>query len=820
MIATFLMGPVALTGDWSMNAEPAVAAATHLPIQIEGMTCASCVARVEQVLSNLDGVSAAPVNFAASRVDVSFDPEHINAAGLVAAVRAAGFDVPVELQVLDIAGMSCAACVTRIETALGNVDGVISAAVSLPKSQASVVTLQGTDTQAALVNAVQALGYGAAPGQPQTADTGGVTRRDLRSRLRLTVTVVLTTPLVLNMLLGWLGVEPVLSGWSQLMLAAPVQLWVGWPFYVAACKGLRIGVGNMDLLVVVGTSAAFALSMFTLFASGVKAEALYFEASAIIITLVLLGRWLETRAKRRTTAAIRALAALRPETARVLRDGAETEVAINTLQAGDLVVVRPGERIAVDGEVHDGSSEVDESLITGESLPVPKQPGSTVTGGALNGDGHLVICTNAVGAESRLARIIRLVESAQASKAPVQRVVDRICSVFVPVVVAVAVLTSFGWWLAAGDLSVAIIIGATVLVIACPCALGLATPTAIIVGTGAAARAGILVRNAAALETAHRVTVAVFDKTGTLTEGRLVVTEVIAHDMDESELMSLTAAAQQGSEHPLARAVRDKVATESWSTRSVNDFARLGGLGIAATVDGQMLRVGNRRLMRESGVDTAELESVAVALEERGHTVTWVAHTGTTPRLLGLLAFADRLRDQSVAAIQRLHDMNIETVMLSGDNTRTAHVVAAELGMSNVIAEVLPEDKAAIIDEFRNSGKVVAMVGDGVNDAPALATADVGIAMGSGSDVAMETADITLMRSDPSLVADAVSVSRATYRKVQQNLVWAFLYNTLGIPLAALGLFAPAIAGAAMSLSSVSVVTNALLLKRWRAGAA
>ena len=802
------------TSDSALESKPQH---THLTLSVEGMTCASCVHRVETALVAVGGVISAPVNLASKRANIEFDPTLAGAAQLVDAVKAAGFESTNHVHNLEIEDMTCAGCVSRVEVALQGVPGVTLVEVNLANGRGRVESVYDNGTMPSLIAALRHIGYSASMHHAgRVGPEDATVQRARREQFRLVIAAVLTLPLALGMFLGMLGLPLSLPAWLQLTLAAAVQFGTGWSFYRAAVKGLRVGVGNMDLLVATGTSAAFGLSVFLMWSPQIGTEGLYFEASAIIITLVLFGRWLEDRAKRRTTAAIHALSELRPESAQLVRDSGEVEVPVAELTLGDLVVVRPGERIPIDGVVRDGQSEVDESLITGESLPVHKGVGDTTTGGSINGDGRLLIAATALGAESTIAKIIRCVESAQTSKAPVQRLVDKICSVFVPVVVAIAVVTAVGWWLVDGNAAGAIIAGATVLVIACPCALGLATPTAIMVGTGAAAKAGILIKDAEALEVAHRITTVVFDKTGTLTEGKPEVTDIISIAGDESELLNDTASAQSGSEHPLARAVLRKADAEGLTPPLSTDFRRMPGQGIQATVQGRRLHIGNRRLMQDVDVSTTDLESEASRLEDRGRTVVWVAETGTSSRLLGIVALGDTLRAQTIMAIERLHGMDIATVMLTGDNQRTAAVVANEVGIETVFAEVLPEEKAAVVSRLKGTGKTIAMIGDGVNDAPALAAADVGIAMGSGSDVAMETAGVTLMRGNPLLIADTISVSKATYRKIRQNLVWAFLYNTAGIPLAAFGLLSPIMAGAAMSLSSVSVVSNALLLKRWR----
>jgi Cu+-exporting ATPase len=580
----------------------------------------------------------------------------------------------------------------------------------------------------------------------------------------------------------------------------------------------------MDLLVALGTSAGYGLSLFVLLQQGAGGMPhLYFEASAVVITLVLLGKWLEARAKFQTTEAIRALNALRPETATVRRDGAEQSVPIAQVKMGDLVVVRPGERIPVDGLVLEGASQVDESLITGESLPVARHEGDPVTGGAVNGEGLLVVKTTAVGAESTLSRIVRMVESAQAKKAPIQRLVDKVSAVFVPVVIGIALLTVLGWGLGMGQWQQGILNAVAVLVIACPCALGLATPTAIMAGTGVAARHGILIKDAEALEVAHAITVVAFDKTGTLTEGKPKLVAAVPAAGDRRELLAAAAAIQTGSEHLLARAVLDAAALEAvvapLPISTATQLRAVAGKGMAASVAGRELRLGSTRYMNELDVDCAALVQPAQQHEAQGQTVSWLADVTDKPVLLGLFAFGDTVKADAIDAVARLHALKIKTVLVTGDNRGSANAVATALGIDQVEAEVLPQDKADIVAKLKQGGAVVAMVGDGINDAPALAAADVGIAMSTGTEVAMHAAGVTLMRGRPSLVADAIDISRRTYAKIRQNLFWAFVYNVVGVPLAAFGLLNPVIAGAAMAFSSVSVVSNALLLRRWKGSA-
>jgi Cu+-exporting ATPase len=606
-----------------------------------------------------------------------------------------------------------------------------------------------------------------------------------------------------------------IAPWVQLVLATLVQFGPGSRFYVPAWRALKGGGANMDLLVVLGTGAAYFMSLVMLATDG----PLYFEGAVAVIALVLLGRWIEGRARHATGAAIRALMALRPETARLERDGREVEVPAAAVLSGEVVVVRPGERFPVDGEVIDGLSQADESLLTGESLPVPKGPGTSVTGGAINGDGLLRVRATSVGAASTLARIVRLIQEAQAGKPPIQKLVDRVAAVFVPAVIVVAIATFAGHLGLAGEpFAPAFIAAVSVLVVACPCALGLATPTAIMVGTGRAARAGILIKDAAALERAHKISHVVFDKTGTLTEGRPEVAETVALDGDETGFLRRLASAQRGSEHPLAGAILRRAEARGIALEPVAEFRARPGLGITATVAGERLVIGGRRLMAEAGVDLARLEDQAAGLEARGLSVVWAARIADRPELLGILAAGDRIKPAAARAVARLKAAGLTVSLLSGDQRRSVQALAESLGIENVLAEVLPGDKASEVGRLRGQGRTVAMVGDGINDAPALAQADVGMAMGTGTDVAMHAAGITLVRGDPELVGDAISVSRAIHAKIVQNLFWAFLYNGIAIPLAALGQLTPAIAGAAMALSSVSVVGNSLLLRRWRPG--
>jgi len=801
-----------------MSALPVSSHRVDFSFPIEGMTCASCVGRVEKALEAVPGVLGVSVNLATEVASIqanagtSFD-------SLRAAVDKSGYSVGEQTLQLDIEGMTCASCVGRVEKALLRVPGVLSAEVNLATETAIVRTTGGPGDSSmlnALLAAVDKAGYVARAPLEHTPGAKK-TRKPTNEWWPVAVSAALSVPLTLPMFGMLFGADWLLPGWLQLALATPVQFWLGARFYRSAWKAVLARAGNMDLLVALGTSAAYGLSIYQLIKHGDHGMAhLYFEASAVIITLVLLGKWLETRAKRQTTEAISALNALKPDTARVRRNGVDAEVPIYQVVLGDSVVVRPGERLPVDGEVLEGSSHVDESLITGESLPVTKDVGDKVTGGSVNAEGLLVVQTTAIGSESTLARIVRLVESAQAKKAPIQRVVDQVSAVFVPVVIALALLTLLSWGLATGNWETAILNAVAVLVIACPCALGLATPTAIMVGTGVAARHGILIKDAEALEIAHRIKVVAFDKTGTLTEGKPELVAFEAVNGDETALLSLSAAIQSGSEHPLAKAVLDAAQREKTAKLEASHVRAVAGRGVAATVKGRDLRLGSTRWMDELKVDCSALQAKADGLQAEGRTVSWLADMTEAPVLKGLLAFGDTIKPTARHAVSRLSANGVRSVLVTGDNKGSAQAVGSLMGITEIRSEVLPEDKARIVAELKAAGGVVAMVGDGINDAPALAAADVGIAMSTGTDVAMSAAGITLMRGDPALVADAIDISRRTYAKIRQNLFWAFIYNLVGVPLAAFGLLNPMIAGAAMALSSVSVVSNALLLRRWK----
>ncbi|MDH0058197.1 heavy metal translocating P-type ATPase [Stutzerimonas stutzeri] len=789
-----------------------MSSATHT-LPVSGMTCASCAGRVERALLKVPGVASASVNLANEQVRV--ESSEADLAALIEAVQKAGYGVPVQSLELAIDGMTCASCVGRVERALLKVPGVRSAAVNLASERAHVEVL-GPPDPAALIQAVEAAGYHATASS-ERRPAADAERRLQRERWAVIAGLLLAAPLVLPMFGELFGQHWMLPAWIQFLLATPVQFVLGARFYVAGWKAVRAGAGNMDLLVAIGTSAGYGLSLYQWWATPAgQMPHLYFEASAVVIALVLLGKYLESRAKRQTSAAIRALEALRPDRATRVIDGREEDVAIAALRLDDLVLVKPGERFPVDGEVVEGESQADEALISGESLPVNKAPGDRITGGAINGEGRLLVRTTALGGETVLARIIRLVEDAQAAKAPIQKLVDKVSQVFVPAVLVIAVFTLIGWLLTGAPAEVALINAVAVLVIACPCALGLATPAAIMAGTGVAARHGILIKDAEALEVAHAVNAVAFDKTGTLTSGKPQIIHLHALEGDEASLLRLAGALQRGSEHPLARAVLERCEADGVAVPDVQKSQALSGRGITGTLDGQQLALGNRRMLEEYGLQPGELLETAQRWEAEGRTLSWLVEHAPEPRLLGLFAFGDSLKDGAAAAIAGLAARHIRSHLITGDNRGSARVVAEALHIDDVHAEVLPADKAATVAELKKGGAVVAMVGDGINDAPALAAADVGIAMGGGTDVAMHAAGITLMRGDPRLVPAALEISRRTYRKIQQNLFWAFIYNLVGIPLAAFGFLSPVVAGAAMALSSVSVVSNALLLRSWK----
>ncbi|MBK6957891.1 MAG: copper-translocating P-type ATPase [Nitrosomonas sp.] len=787
-----------------------------IELPIEGMTCAACAARIEKNLNKLTGVQAV-VNFANEKAHVNYDESQIKTDALISAIEKSGFHIAPRSVQLQLHKMTCAACAGHIEKALNKLPGV-TATVNVATETAKVNFIPGLVTIGNLIDAVIDAGYGASE-ISESSHTEEKARRlaAYQAELRLFwISSALTLPLVLQMGAMFSGHDmDMLPRWLQWLLATPVQFWIGRRFYIGGWHSLRGGGANMDVLVALGTSMAYFFSaVVTAFALN---QHVYFEASAAIITLVLLGKLMEARAKGKTSEAIEALIRLQPKTARIERNGEILEVPASSLQVNDIFIVRPGENLPVDGVVMEGTSSINESMLTGESLPVSKQVNAKVFAATLNQQGLLKCRATSVGAHTQLAAIIHLVEEAQGSKAPIQRLADTISGIFVPIVVAISILTlGINWWLTSDFVS-ALINAVAVLVIACPCALGLATPTAIMVGTGRGAQVGVLVKNAAALENAEKIQTIIVDKTGTLTEGKPEVTDIVPiASLNTRDFLQIAASLEQGSEHPLARAVLDSAQKMQLPLHAIDDFSAITGSGITARMNGTQYLLGSPKFLAQQGVAVDEKQ--ITTLQAEGKTVIGIASTADNDsRILGYLAIADRLRDTSLKAIERLQSMGIEVVMLTGDNAVTAAAIAKRTGITQYRAEVLPQDKAAEVMKLKTGGKFTAMVGDGINDAPALAAADVSFAIGAGSDVAIEAADITLIRNDLMSVADAISLSRATLRKIRQNLFFAFVYNTLGIPLAAIGMLNPVIAGAAMAMSSVSVVSNSLLLKRWKA---
>lgn len=785
--------------------------AATLELPIVGMTCAACAARIEKTLNKLPAVHAT-VNFATERARIDYDPLLTQPAELVSTIRKAGYDVPGQVLELSIEGMTCAACATRIEKALNRIPGV-TAAVNFASEKARIHYPPAEMDAARLVAAVRKAGYDAhevaeAGREAEKARHAATYRRELAL---FWISALLTLPFIVQMVMMFAGREhELLPHWLQFVLATPIQFWIGWRFYIGAWHALRGGGANMDVLIALGTSMAYLYST-AVFVLGLHHH-VYYEASAAIITLILMGKLLEAHAKSKTSAAIEALIRLQPRTARVERGGVITEIDIAEVQVGDIFVVRPGESLPVDGVVVGGASSVNEAMLTGESLPVAKEIGAKVFAATLNQNGLLKCQATGVGKNTALAAIIRMVEEAQGSKAPIQRLADVISGIFVPVVVVIALITLAGWWWASGDFTAALINAVAVLVIACPCALGLATPTAIMVGSGAGAGAGVLIRNAAALEHAGGIDTLVIDKTGTLTEGRPAVTDVVAFGNASAQaLLRIAAGLESGSEHPLARAILERASAMNIVPAKADSFSAVPGKGVQAQIDGVPAALGSPRFI--AGLNIAFDAQRVSALQGQGKTVIVVALRDAA---IGCIAIADPLRATSREAMTRLQALGIEVIMLTGDNRLTAQSIAAQTGIAKFEAEVLPQDKSAHVNALKKAGHKVGMVGDGVNDAPALAAADVSFAIGAGSDVAIHAADITLMRSDLISVVDAISLSRRTLGKIKQNLFFAFIYNVLGIPLAAIGMLNPVIAGAAMALSSVSVVSNSLLLRRWK----
>ncbi|MDF2922708.1 MAG: ATPase [Paenibacillaceae bacterium] len=798
-------------------------------MQITGMSCAACAARIERGLGKVEGVAEANVNLALERASVSYDPGKVTEEELEAKIESLGFGVAKQALDLTIGGMSCAACAARIEKGVSKLPGVTVANVNLALETAHV-EWGGSETAAEdVIRKITQLGFTAARKKQEREDAGDRHSQEIsRQKATFWLSAALSFPLLWSMVghFSWTSFlwvpAPFMNPWVQLALSSVVQFWIGWQFYTGAYKALRNGGANMDVLVALGTSAAFFYSLYLTVewasggGGGHHLPDLYYETSAVLITLILLGKLFEAMAKGRTSEAIKTLMGLAAKTATVIREGTEQQLPIEQVVVGDVIVVKPGEKIPVDAVVLEGHSAVDESMITGESIPVDKLPGQPVTGATINKHGSLRIRAVKVGKETALAQIIRVVEEAQSSKAPIQRVADRISGIFVPVVVALAAATFLVWYFAAarGEFTEALEKAIAVLVIACPCALGLATPTSIMAGSGRAAESGILFKGGEHLELTQGVDTVVLDKTGTVTHGQPELTDVILPPdggLDTDGLLSVVAAAEKLSEHPMAEAIVKAASERNLALPAAEDFQAIPGYGIRASVEGRSILVGTRRLLGGQGIDFSMAEQEMERLEHDGKTAMLVAADG---QYAGIVAVADTIKDSSRRAVERLHKLGLSVIMITGDNKRTAEAIARQAGIKQVLAEVLPEGKAEEIKKLQQSGKKVAMAGDGINDAPALATADIGMAMGTGTDVAIAAADVTLLRGDLNGIADAIYMSRRTMGNIKQNLFWALAYNSIGIPIAAAGFLAPWLAGAAMAMSSVSVVLNALRLQR------
>ncbi|MBD2866133.1 cadmium-translocating P-type ATPase [Paenibacillus sp. IB182363] len=804
--------------------ETSAAKTKQSSFQITGMTCAACANRIEKGLTKLDGVNTANVNFALEKANVTYDPAKVDVQNLEDTIKKLGYGTVTEVAQFNLEGMTCAACANKIEKGLSKLPGVTSATVNFAMETARVEYSAGEITVEDMQEKVKKLGYKALVKQ-ENQNAGDHRVREIRGQKRkLLISAILSFPLLWTMVghfsfTSWIYMPDFLMNpWVQLLLATPVQFYIGKQFYVGAYKALRNRSANMDVLIALGTSAAYFYSLYMTIDWYIAGDqmhhgpSLYYETSAVLITLVILGKLFEALAKGRTSEAIKSLMGLQAKTALVVRDGQELTIPVEDVIVGDVVLVRPGDKVPVDGQVLEGVSSVDESMLTGESLPVEKKAGDAVIGATINKNGVLRIKATKVGKETALAQIIKVVEEAQGSKAQIQRVADVISGIFVPIVVGIAIAAFLVWYffITPGDFAHALEIAIAILVIACPCALGLATPTSIMAGSGRAAELGILFKGGEHLEQTHKINAIILDKTGTVTKGKPELTDVITQD-NEADFLRLVGAAEKNSEHPLAEAIVAGIQARQIELPATESFEAIPGYGIKAVVEGRELLVGTRRLMEKYNVDAKAAYEPMSRLEEAGKTAMLVAIDN---RYAGMVAVADTIKETSKAAVSRLKQMGIEVIMITGDNERTAKAIAAQVGIDHVRAEVLPEGKAEEVKKLQAQGKKVAMVGDGINDAPALATADIGMAIGTGTDVAMEAADVTLMRGDLSSIPDAIFMSRKTMANIKQNLFWALGYNTLGIPIAAIGLLAPWVAGAAMALSSVSVVLNALRLQR------
>ncbi|WP_339165449.1 heavy metal translocating P-type ATPase [Siminovitchia sp. FSL W7-1587] len=793
-------------------------------LQISGMTCAACATKIEKGLKRMEGVEEANVNLAIEKTKITYDPEKVDVSQFKEKIHSLGYDVVTKKVEFDISGMTCAACANKIEKKLNRLDGVDKAAVNFAMETALVEYNPDQVSIPDMKEAIKKLGYTLEQKQEKAGEQVDHRTKEIEKQFgKFLFSAILSFPLLWAMVSHfeftsfiWLP-DMFMNPWVQFALATPVQFIVGGQFYVGAYKALRNKSANMDVLVALGTSAAYFYSLYLSIRSiGSDAHMveLYYETSAVLITLIILGKLFEAKAKGRSSEAIKKLMGLQAKNATVVRDGQEMAIPVEEVLQGDIVYIKPGEKVPVDGEIVEGQSALDESMLTGESVPVDKTIGDTVIGSTINKNGFLKIKATKVGKETALAQIIKVVEEAQGSKAPIQRMADVISGIFVPIVVGIAIVTFLVWYFAVspGEFAVALEKFIAVLVIACPCALGLATPTSIMAGSGRAAEFGILFKGGEHLETTHQLDTIILDKTGTVTNGEPSLTDVIlAEGMDESEFLMLVGTAERNSEHPLAQAIVEGIKEKGIELGSPDEFEAIPGFGIQSTVDGKQLLVGTRRLMAKHAIHIQEHLPKMEELEKQGKTAMLVA---VDNRYAGIVAVADTIKETSKEAIARLLEMELDVVMITGDNTATAHAIAEQVGIKHVIAEVLPEGKAEEVKKLQQAGKKVAMVGDGINDAPALATADIGMAIGTGTDVAMEAADITLIRGDLNSIADAIFMSKKTIINIKQNLFWALAYNSLGIPIAAAGFLAPWLAGAAMAFSSVSVVLNALRLQR------
>ena len=786
----------------------------HTTLGITGMTCAACSSRVEKVLNKMDGVEA-QVNLTTEKATIDYDSEVVSIDDITKKIEHIGYGVVTEQVDLDVFGMTCAACSSRIEKVLNKQDGVKQATVNLATENASVQYNPGIIDMDDLIGKIQKMGYDAKPKEESEAKQTHKEKELKTMKMKILISSILTAPLLVTMLVHLFNMsipDIFMNPWFQFALATPVQFFIGWQFYTGAYKSLRNGGANMDVLVALGTSAAYFYSLYEAIrtiGNHAYEPHLYFETSAVIITLILVGKYLEVRAKSQTSTALSSLLNLQAKEARVIRNGEETMIPVEEVTVGDRLVVKPGEKIPVDGIVVKGRTSVDESMLTGESIPIEKGIDATVIGSTINKNGVIEMEATKVGKDTALASIVKVVEEAQGSKAPIQRLADVISSYFVPIVVGIAILTFVVWivFVQPGQIEYAMLAAVAVLVIACPCALGLATPTSIMVGTGKAAETGILFKGGEHLERTHELNTIILDKTGTITKGKPGVTNFTG----DEETLQLLASAEKGSEHPLAEAIVTYATEQNMDFAEVDDFNAIPGHGIEATITGKNILVGNRKLMQDHHIEVGDAEQELVQYEMEGKTAMLIAVDG---EFKGIVAVADTIKDTAPQAIQELKDQGLEVIMLTGDNERTARAIAKQVGITEVIAEVLPEEKADKVKEIQLKGKKVGMIGDGVNDAPALAIADIGIAIGTGTEVAIEAADVTILGGELLLIPKAIKISRATIKNIRQNLFWAFGYNTAGIPIAAIGLLAPWIAGAAMALSSVSVVSNSLRLKR------